>query len=77
MTEGLTLYSRAGCHLCEQAEEALERLGLYYARVEVTGDPDLEARYGWDVPVLARGETVLAKGVISPARLRRLGLAGA
>lgn len=72
----LVLYSRLGCHLCEQAEEALDTLGLAFRRVEVGGDADLEARYGWDVPVLVRGEgaseEVLAKGVISRARLLRL-----
>lgn len=69
---GLTLYSRRGCHLCEQAEEALAALDLAFTRVEVSGDAELEARYGWDVPVLVQGERVLAKGVISRARLLRL-----
>ncbi|MFC4453017.1 glutaredoxin family protein [Deinococcus sonorensis] len=66
------LYSRAGCHLCEDAEAALAALEWPYTRVDVTGDPELERRYGWDVPVLVRGGAVLAKGVLSRARLERL-----
>ncbi|WP_293913500.1 glutaredoxin family protein [Deinococcus sp.] len=73
----LTLYSRAGCHLCEDAEAALDALNQPFTRTDIGTDPDLEARYGWDVPVLLRGEVVLAKGVINVARLRRvLGLTG-
>ncbi len=70
----LTLYSRTGCHLCEDAERLLDGLKLPYVRVEVGSDPDLEARYGWDVPVLARGDEVLLKGVFTRARvLAKLG----
>lgn len=68
---GLTLYSRAGCHLCEDAEALLTELGVPYARVEVSGNADLEARYGWDVPVLVDDGQVLIKGVFSRARVTR------
>ena len=67
-----TLYSRAGCHLCETAEAALDALDWRYIRVEISADPELERRYGWDVPVLTRGGTVLLKGVITRARLGEL-----
>ncbi|MGI8746894.1 MAG: glutaredoxin family protein [Deinococcus sp.] len=66
------LYSRSGCHLCGDAEAALDALGWPYRRVEVTGHPELERRYGWDVPVLVRDGRVLLKGVITRARLLRL-----
>lgn len=70
----LTLYSRAGCHLCEDAEALLASLGVAFVRVDVSGNAELERRYGWDVPVLVRGEDVLLKGVFSRARvLTRLG----
>ena len=70
----LMLYSRSGCHLCEQAEELLSRGGVVFTRIEIAGNDDLERLYGWDVPVLARGGDILAKGVFSRARLARLGL---
>ena len=69
-----TLYSRSGCHLCEDAEAVLTALGWPYTRVEISGDPDLERLYGPHVPVLVRGGAVLLRGVISRSRL--LGLSG-
>ena len=72
MSGPLTLYSRSGCHLCHDAEQALEALGQPFTRIDIGGDPELEARYGWDVPVLLRSGEVIAKGVINRARLRRV-----
>lgn len=55
----LVLYGRPGCHLCEAMEQELrphlERLGLMLRRIDISGEVELEARYGWDVPVLACG----------------------
>ena len=50
------LYTRPGCHLCDESEAELRRLGRRYPlRLEVldiTADPTLHARY-WDmIPVL-------------------------
>ncbi|MCP2013872.1 glutaredoxin [Deinococcus sp. HSC-46F16] len=70
----LTLYTRRGCHLCEQAEERLRLLDFAYTPVDVDSDPALRARYGDDVPVLSAGERVLLKGVLSRARLSELKL---
>jgi glutaredoxin len=67
-----TLYSRVGCHLCEDAEAALDALSWTYERVDISGNPGLERLYGHDVPVLVRGEQVLLKGVINRARLLAL-----
>lgn len=71
MTSDL-LYSRAGCHLCEDAEAMLDKLGWPYTRIEISGEEELERLYGWDVPVLVRGGTVLLKGVITRSRLLKL-----
>ncbi|GBF04229.1 glutaredoxin [Deinococcus aerius] len=70
----LTLYTRSGCHLCEQAEEGLRALEYRYEAVDVDGDPALKAQYGDDVPVLTLGERVLLKGVLSKGRLSTLKL---
>ncbi|MFC5846917.1 glutaredoxin family protein [Deinococcus petrolearius] len=71
----LLLYSRLGCHLCEQAEERLERYGFVYERLEVGGDPERERLYGHDVPVLTdRAGRVLLRGVFGPGRLSELRL---
>lgn len=58
----ITLYSRAGCHLCEDAweiiEEAAERVrkagrAVDVEQVDIDAIPALRLRYGWDVPVVA------------------------
>lgn len=67
--EPLVLFSRAGCHLCEDAETLLKDMGVPFERREVGGDAELERLYGWDVPVLARGGAVLLKGVFIRARV--------
>ncbi|EYB68510.1 glutaredoxin [Deinococcus phoenicis] len=70
----LTLYTRLGCHLCEQAESGLRALDYRYEAVNIDLDPVLKARYGHDVPVLALGDRVLLKGVLGRGRLSALKL---
>jgi glutaredoxin len=69
----LTLYSRAGCHLCEEMLEALRGLpGAERFEIEVVdvdSDPQLARRYGETVPVLARDGRELCRGRIDPAAL--------
>ena len=52
----LTLYTRADCELCHEMEatidQELTRFEAHLTRVEIGGDPDLEARFGQEVPVL-------------------------
>lgn len=60
-----TVYTRAGCSLCEQLmSELADLLGPAAADVlvvDIADDADLEARYGWRIPVLmADGEFVCA-----------------
>lgn len=57
--EGLpevVLYSRAGCHLCEEAKEELARLRRRAAfalrEVDIDADPELRRRYNEQVPVI-------------------------
>jgi glutaredoxin len=53
----VTLYTRAGCHLCEDAEAVLRELQPAAAfrldLVDVDSDPELTRRYGVRVPVVA------------------------
>ncbi|GGR01191.1 glutaredoxin family protein [Deinococcus ruber] len=67
----LTLYSRQGCHLCEDAENALQSLGWAFTRSDVDADPALKEKYGFDVPVLVAEDRVMLKGVITRSRLLR------
>ena len=52
----LTLYMSPGCHLCEQAEEMLDYLGLAFNAVDISRDVDLIRIYGVRIPVLQRSD---------------------
>ncbi|WP_345265679.1 glutaredoxin family protein [Nocardioides nanhaiensis] len=51
----VTFYTRAGCHLCEEAQAVVARvcaeLGERFVEVDVDTDPELRERYGEEVPV--------------------------
>ena len=51
----VTLYSRPGCHLCDDARTVIERvcaeLGESYVEVSIDDDPSLQERYGEEIPV--------------------------
>jgi glutaredoxin len=49
----ITLITRDGCHLCEVAEQALDRIAPgQWSRVELSGSVELERDYGDRVPVV-------------------------
>jgi glutaredoxin len=53
MTTRVALISRAGCHLCEDAEATLDRiLPGQWTRVDVDSSIELERDYGDRVPVV-------------------------
>ncbi len=66
----VTLYVRDGCHLCEDAEALLRRLGREPVLVDVDSDPALQARFGAEVPVLAVNGRVVLSGVIGEGAVR-------
>ena len=51
----ITLYSRPGCHLCDDARDVIARvcadLGEEYDEVSIDHDPQLSDRFGEEVPV--------------------------
>ena len=71
----ITLYTRPGCHLCEDAADLLERLAQRFAirvdEVDILGDADLYERYRHSIPVIAiaGGPTLYAP--IRPDALER------
>jgi glutaredoxin len=76
----VTVYTRVGCHLCEEAERVVReaqadgefRLEL----VDVDRDPELARRYGVRVPVVAVDGEELFEYEVPPDLLRaRLGAA--
>lgn len=55
MSARVTLYSRPGCHLCDDARAVIaavcDDLGETFTEVDIESDPDLEDRFGEEIPV--------------------------
>lgn len=53
----VTLYTRAGCHLCDEVKATLlrarSRAAFTLREVDVDSDPTLQAEYNDQVPVVA------------------------
>lgn len=53
----VTLYTRQGCHLCDEAKqvlaEARRQAAFDYREVDIDGVPELRQRYNEEVPVVA------------------------
>lgn len=73
-TISLTLYSRHGCHLCEDMEAALDELqkelGFGLARIDIDSSAELVQAYGSLVPVLKDGDIEICHYFLDPQALR-------
>jgi len=68
----VTLISRDGCHLCEDAEAVLDRiLPGQWIRVDVDADVELQRDYGGRVPVILLDGAEHGYWRIEEARLLR------
>ena len=71
----LTLMTRPGCHLCDDMRvvvAAVQRTrAIALQEVDISTDRALERRYGHDIPVLCRGDQIIAKHRVSETELIR------
>ncbi|HXJ06143.1 MAG TPA: glutaredoxin family protein [Candidatus Acidoferrum sp.] len=71
----VTLYTKPGCHLCEDAKNAilpvLREFGAALREVNIKGDAVLEERYGLDIPVIFVGARKAAKHRVDINQFRR------
>lgn len=72
MPDDVILYTRQGCHLCEQAKDVLRHHGLTVREVDIDQQPDLRARYHECVPVVVIDGRERFRGRVDPRLLRRL-----
>jgi glutaredoxin len=73
--ERVTLFHARDCSLCERARAQLEAWGIPFDAVDITGDPELEARYREWLPVLEiDGERAFVYYLDEAAVKRKLGL---
>ena len=70
------LYSRPGCHLCDDAAELLERLAqripIAVSEVNILDDIDLYERYKHSIPVVALAGGLTLAAPIRADELERL-----
>lgn len=67
-----TLYTRAGCPLCDHARDTLEKHGLAVENIDIDTDPALLARYHHCIPVVAIDGKERFRGRVEPILLKRL-----
>jgi glutaredoxin len=71
----VTIYSRPGCHLCEEAKTQIAPLlaefGARLTEINIDEDAELRARYDFDVPVIFLGARKAAKHRIDLKQFRR------
>lgn len=75
----LTIYSRPGCHLCDDMKAVVHAVArtvpLSLEEVDISADPALEAQYGLEIPVLMVDGKKAAKYRVGEEDLRKI-LAG-
>jgi thiol-disulfide isomerase/thioredoxin len=73
-----TIYSRPGCHLCDEMKAVVERVAGSATPppsvevIDISSDPDLESRYGLEIPVLLVDGKKAAKYRVTEGELARM-----
>jgi len=81
MPHRITLYSKPGCHLCEDARKvvddvvarvaASDRLDIGVDEIDILGDPELRNRYGEEIPVVLIDGKMHTYWRVDPARFEK------
>jgi len=75
----VTIYSRPGCHLCDEMKLLVQRVGasipITLEEIDISTSSELEQLYGLEIPVLFVAGKKVAKYRVSENDLRRI-LAG-
>lgn len=72
----VTIYSRPGCHLCDEMKAIVELVSrstlVEIEEIDISSDPALEARYGLEIPVLEIEGKKAAKFRVGEMELRKM-----
>ena len=74
----LILYTRPGCHLCDDMKATIQRVAraspdpIAIEEIDISSDPELERRYGEEIPVLFVEGRKAAKYRITEGELTRI-----
>jgi glutaredoxin len=72
MPRQILLFTRSGCHLCEEAETILVQHGLSPQKIDVDANPELRAKYDTCVPVVVIDGKERFRGRVNDVLLKRL-----
>ncbi len=67
----VVLYTRAGCHLCDEAKQVLRDAGVAFSEQDIDADPQLRALYNEEVPVVFINGRKAFKYRVDPRELRK------
>jgi len=72
-TSVVTFYTKAGCHLCEDARELLEEIAenteYTLTEIDIRSDPAVFELYRYRIPVIVINEKTLLEGRIEAEEL--------
>ncbi len=68
----VVIYTRSGCHLCEDAEALLKAQGISPQLIDVDADEALRERFTECVPVVEIDGKIRFRGRVDPVLLKRL-----
>jgi glutaredoxin len=72
MPQEVLLFTRAGCHLCDEAETLLLRHGLQPQKLDVDANSKLLEKYDTCVPVVVIDGKERFRGRVNELLLKRL-----
>jgi glutaredoxin len=69
LTPRVTFYTKAGCHLCDEARDHLEEIASLTAydltEIDIRSDPQLFDLYRYRIPVILINGVIVAEGRIT------------
>lgn len=76
----LTIYSKPGCHLCDEMKSLVHRIlarqsnsdAMTLDEIDISSDPELLDRYGLEIPVLLIDGKKVAKYRVSEEELTQM-----
>ena len=69
LTPNVTFYTKAGCHLCDEARDHLEEIASLTVyeliEIDIRSDSAIFAEYRYRIPVILINDTIVAEGRIA------------
>jgi glutaredoxin len=71
----VTFYTKAGCHLCEDARDMLDeiasQISFELTEIDIRRDLSIFEQYRYRIPVVVLNETIVAEGRIEYSELTK------